>query len=191
MAFFSQLERRLWYAAGLCLLLIYISAAFARPVANALRDRDLLRLSVAALFVVAGVVLVVGLVRLKPGWRTWSATAVVAAVYLIVLTAIPMVAEERLHFLQYGIVGGLVYLALRERQRQWADSSAESRDWLTRYPSSLVAVLLTGLGGWLDEGIQELLPDRYYDLRDVAFNVLAGLLAVLSIKLIEAARAAE
>jgi hypothetical protein len=34
--------------------------------------------------------------------------------------------------------------------------------------------------GWIDELIQGLLPTRYYDLRDVAFNAAAGLLALLA-----------
>ena len=32
--------------------------------------------------------------------------------------------------------------------------------------------------GWLDEGVQGLLPNRMYDLRDVAFNALAAALAL-------------
>ena len=32
--------------------------------------------------------------------------------------------------------------------------------------------------GWLDEGIQWLLPGRVYDLRDVGFNALAAAMAV-------------
>ena len=50
------------------------------------------------------------------------------------------------------------------------------------------AWLLTALAGWLDEGIQGLLPNRVYDLRDVGFNALAGALALASAAALEAAR---
>jgi len=40
--------------------------------------------------------------------------------------------------------------------------------------------VVTALLGWADEGIQEALPNRVYDLRDVLFNSLAGLMAVLA-----------
>ena len=36
----------------------------------------------------------------------------------------------------------------------------------------------TVLLGWLDEGIQWLLPNRVYDIRDVGFNALAAVMAV-------------
>ena len=40
-----------------------------------------------------------------------------------------------------------------------------------------VATLLVALAGWVDEGIQGLLPNRVYDLRDVGLNAGAGALA--------------
>ena len=49
---------------------------------------------------------------------------------------------------------------------------------MNRVSPALVAVLLTAAFGWIDEGIQALLPSRVYDLRDVAFNAIAGLMTV-------------
>jgi VanZ family protein len=43
-----------------------------------------------------------------------------------------------------------------------------------------VALVFVAAAGWIDEGIQALLPSRYYDLRDVAFNAAAGALALLA-----------
>ena len=37
---------------------------------------------------------------------------------------------------------------------------------------------MTALLSWLDEGIQASLPNRVYDVRDVGFNALAGLVAI-------------
>jgi hypothetical protein len=45
-------------------------------------------------------------------------------------------------------------------------------------PPSVTAVIVTVAAGWIDEGLQGLLPNRFYDLRDVGLNGLAGMLAV-------------
>ena len=45
---------------------------------------------------------------------------------------------------------------------------------------AVLAIVATALLGWLDEAIQLFLPDRVYDLRDVGFNALAGLMAVVA-----------
>ncbi len=181
MLFTSRSDRRLWSAAGLCVALIWLSLSIARPAAEALRERNLLRLSVALAFLAAAGFIAWRLSILRPGRRTLVAAAVVAIAYLLLLVAVPMMPEERLHFLQYGTVAVLVYLALRERHSHRAG----------RVSPFLAAAVLTASLGWVDEGIQAVLPNRYYDLRDVAFNSAAGVLALVSLKLIEKARADE
>ena len=47
-----------------------------------------------------------------------------------------------------------------------------------------MAVLLTTIVGWLDEGIQAVLPNRVYDLRDVAFNALAAVVCLIAVELV-------
>ena len=187
MLFTSRAERRLWSAAGLCVALIYSSLYIARPVASALRDRNLLRLAVTLVFVAVAGLIAWYLALARPGWRVWVTAGLIGAGYLVLLTAIPMLAEERLHFLEYGVVAVLIYLALSERRKGIAKSSATPRTGLTVWPPVLVAVIVTGALGWIDEGIQAFLPNRYYDLRDVTFNAAAGVLSLLSIKLLERA----
>ena len=48
-----------------------------------------------------------------------------------------------------------------------------------RWPAP-TAVLVNGVAGWGDEGIQALLPSRVYELRDVALNFGGGVLVVAS-----------
>ena len=75
---------------------------------------------------------------------------------------------ERTHLLEYGIVAVLVYQALTERSRNGG-----------RVPApAILAIIVTALLGWVDEGIQAVLPNRVYDIRDVGFNTLAGLMAI-------------
>jgi VanZ family protein len=42
--------------------------------------------------------------------------------------------------------------------------------------------------GCLDEGIQAILPNRVYDIRDIGFNAAAGLMAMAAILVLARAR---
>ena len=168
----SSREKKLWFAAVSCLAAIYTAIFFARRVVDFLRARGELRLAVLMIFVAAGAVVAWRVVSARPGWRELVAVALCGALYVVVLSRLER-HEERLHFLEYGLFAGLVEAALRERGLKW---------------SGPVAVLVTLCAGWIDEGIQGLVPGRIYDLRDVGFNFTAGLLAVLAVTLRRAAR---
>ena len=76
---------------------------------------------------------------------------------------------ERSHLVEYAIVATLVHEALEERAAQGGSVP-------------LPAVLAFSVGaaiGALDEGIQLLVPDRVFDLVDIAFNTIAATLAVV------------
>lgn len=76
----------------------------------------------------------------------------------------PTYPSERLHFLEYGLLGMLILRAsLRTKPHSW------------RASFGLAAVVLC-LIGTVDEVIQYLLPNRFFDWRDLWFNVLGGLL---------------
>jgi VanZ family protein len=101
--------------------------------------------------------------------RTLLALSAVAAVYGLVIW--PMESpEEKLHFLEYGVVALL--------------ASAGSPVAWSRSRRFIGAALFTLAAGWLDEGIQALLPTRYYDLRDVGFNALAGVMALAALEVV-------
>ena len=191
MVFASRREKRLWFAAGLCTLLIYSSLYIARPAAELLRERNLLRLAVVLSFLAAGSLVAWRLLATRAGWRVLVTAGVIGAGYLALLTAIPMMPEERLHFLEYGVVAALVYLALRERRAGLVESGIDVGDRVARLPPLATAVVVTGIIGWLDEGIQAILPNRVYDVRDVTFNAVAALISVASLKLVEWARQRE
>lgn len=171
----SAREKRLWIAAALCLGAIYTAIFFARRVVDFLRARGELRLAVLLIFALAGALAGWRVLRSKPGWKEIVAVLLSGALYVLVLSRLER-QEERLHFLEYGLFAGLVEAALRERGLKG---------------SGPIAVLVTLAAGWIDEGIQGLVPERIYDLRDVGFNVVAGLLAVLAVTLRRVARGAK
>lgn len=172
MLFRTRRERWLWIATVLYTLLIYSTLSVVRPLTEALRERGDLRLAVGLVFVAAGLALIGALVRRRAGWREWAIIAAGAVVYLVLLPLLER-PEERLHLVQYGLLGVLLYAALGERAR----AAPRAIGLALRRPAP-TAVALATLLGWIDEGIQKLLPTRVYDLRDVGLNALAATLAV-------------
>lgn len=178
--FLSARERRLWLWTGALLVAIYASLYSVRPLAEWLRERNLLRATILALFLLVAVFILRWFLARAPGWREIAVLALLGALYLAVLWPVRM-PEERFHLLEYGLFAGLVYAALLERQRpggplRWSTSRAA------------LAILLTGLAGWGDEGIQYLLPNRHYDWFDVGLNLLAAVLGVASLSALAEAR---
>lgn len=184
--FRSRLERRLWLAAGGLLTAIYLSLAWVRPVSEALRALGLLRGTLIGAFLAVAAGAGWALARTRPGWREVAVLLPFAGFYLAVLSTMAR-AEEAFHFVEYGALGGLVYGALAVRRsaldpRANPAAAADTRPGLRALgPPALGAALLTALAGWVDEGIQLFLPRRYYDLRDIGFNALAGVVAATAL----------
>jgi hypothetical protein len=149
---------------------IYATLNPARALAGALHDLGLISASVwLALFMTGAAVVSLGL-KARPRGVEIGVALGIAAVYLLVFVRMAVPPEERTHLFEYSIVGALIYQALIERRSNGR-----------RVPTPAVfAVMLTALVGWLDEGIQWLLPNRVYDPFDILVNFLAGLMAVVA-----------
>lgn len=166
--FASARERRLWLWTLVVVATIYLTLGVAGSVAGVLRESGLLE---AATFVVGmllvGAAVVTMRVRTRPGWGELGVWLGVAAGYLMVFVRMASPAE-RSHLIEYGVVAAFVHEALLEREGQGR-----------RVPlPAVAAVVATALLGWLDEGIQAILPNRVYDIQDVLFNTLAAAMAV-------------
>jgi hypothetical protein len=151
--------------------LIYATLGIVRLLSNALRDAGLLRLSVAITFclMAVGIGALIARDPLSRSWRVLVALVGCAVAYAAVIWPMKM-PEEKLHFIQYGL---LALLADQAAPTGWSP------------PRRFVScALFVAAAGWVDELIQALLPNRYYDLRDVGFNALAGLLALGSLALV-------
>ena len=161
---------RRWARIALPLYLgaIYSTLGVIRVLSNALRDAGVLRLTVGVTFAVTAVALLalLGVRGLLKTSRTWVTLIISGAAYGAALSQMDS-PEEKIHFIEYGAVAVLAFFAAPERF-----------EGVKRY---VVAALFTLAAGWLDEGIQALLPSRYYDLRDVAFNALAGVFALAAL----------
>ncbi|MEO8275570.1 MAG: VanZ family protein [Thermoanaerobaculia bacterium] len=168
--FVSDRERRLWIAVTVAVALILAALYPLQFVLNALRSRNLLRAAVAACFLAGAALVVLFLARLRAPLASWLILAAIGGVYAACALAMD-VPQERLHLVEYGALSLLIREAFAERRRS---SPPAAR-------SSSIDVLSLGLAtaiGWFDECVQGILPNRYYDLRDVAFNASAAALAL-------------
>ncbi len=165
-------ERRFWLLALALAGVIYSTLSVARDAAEYLRDRNLLRISVGAVFALLAIAVLAWAVRQRLGPRGWAVLALGVVAFGWAVQAVSPV-EVKLHFVEYGLLGGLFYLALSARGARAA---------------SLLAIVLTGIAGWIDEGIQYLLPNRWYDIEDVLINALAGAMVVVTMMLLARAQ---
>lgn len=157
--------RRARIALILLLATLYATLGVVRPIANALRDSGFMRVAVASCFAATAALLGWVIFRRAENRRPRVAISLACAGAVYALVILPLESpEEKIHFIQYGAVALLA-------------SAAAPREWSHR-TRFVAAALFTAAAGWVDEGIQALLPSRFYDLRDVAFNASAGLIAL-------------
>lgn len=176
--FTSERERRLWLWALVVVVAIYSTLGLAGTLGPALIARGLLDVMFAVAFLLAVVAVVGSALRHGRSRReVWVALGVAVAL-VMVLVRMGIGPAERTHLFEYGLLAVLVYRALFERRRNGA-----------RVPiPAVTAAVLTALVGWLDEGIQALVPNRVYDVRDVGVNALAAVVAVVATSVIRFAR---
>jgi VanZ family protein len=165
--FTSDRERRLWLWTLAVVAAIYSTMGPAQRLAAGLRERNLLRLSFAVVLFMVVATIVHQWMKKRRGIPEIGVAIGVMAVYFMVIARVAS-WEERTHLFEYGLVAVLIHQALLERQQHGGRVKA---------PAAL-AIVAAALIGWLDEGIQAVLPNRVYDIRDVGFNALAGLMAV-------------
>ncbi len=168
--FTSDRERRLWFWVAVVMVAIYTSLGPSQMVAAWLRERNLLRASLVAVLLLGGAFIAWRWMKTHPGWGEIGVGFGVTFAYLWALARVGVPPEERTHLIEYAVVAAFMYQALVERRRN--GRSVPAPDLLT--------VLATALLGWIDEGIQWLLPHRVYDIVDVAFNFLAGVMVIFA-----------
>ena len=168
--FRSERERRLWLAVAVAVVALLAALYPMQFALDALRARNLLRFTITVLFVVCAVAVASTLVRRRAPVRAWLVVALAGALYAVLALAME-VPQERLHLVEYGALALLIRTAIEE--------SAEIRRLRDRVSNvDIWALGATTAIGWLDEAVQGILPNRMYDLRDVAFNALAAVLAL-------------
>jgi nitrate reductase gamma subunit len=166
----------------LYIALVYASAPLTPGVVEALGASALGRMVLAAGPVVTTVALVpVALLlarrRTQKRSQKWSqkrsivAWVVIAGLYFVVWSGLCERAIERIHLAQYGFMSVVALRALRE-----------TVSLRLAYAGS---ALLTTAVSWGNELMQDVLPNRVYDLRDVAIDGIAGVLGLAIVRQVE------
>ncbi len=136
-------------------------------MAEALRERNLLRVSFGLVLLLVVGAIAASWVKRRPGWQEIGAALGVVFAYLMVWIRIDS-WEERTHLIEYGVVAAIIYQALLERVRNGGRVPA----------AAALTVAVTALLGTIDEIIQWMLPSRVFDYRDIFFNALAGFMMI-------------
>ena len=163
-SFTSRRERRLWLCALAVVVAIYSTLGLAGSLAETLREHNLLPAAVLALMLATVAAIVGSGLKRRPGRREIWVALGVTAVYAMAVVRMGGSMEERTHLFEYGIVAVLIYQALSERAQNGR-----------RVPApAILALAATVALGWLDEGLQALIPSRVYDNFDVVRNSVAA-----------------
>jgi len=167
MIFKKNLREKYWFYVFTWVTLLYSTLYVVRPICEFLKKvtpfNFLSDMGMILLLVIL-VVLFFKKVRIKKP-STYFLLLFTLMIYGYAIATIKY-PEEKLHFVEYGILGFLIFRAFR------LDYNA--------LKSYLFAFILTSLFGWGDEGIQYLLPNRYYQIDDVILNSVSGALGLFT-----------
>ena len=138
-------------------------------MAEQLRTAGFLRATVTLLFVVF-TVLALRWRYATTGRNQIRLRVVLITSLLLIALFMPGLPEERLHFLTYGLLGWLICWSV--------EAMEENENSLWSKTGWLLPCLLVWLAGGIDELIQWWLPVRVFDVRDIVFNGVAGMLGI-------------
>lgn len=164
-----------WFLAGLWVILIYGTLSIVRPLTEFAKQYSLFPVVINAVIVIILIGAVALFLKKNPIRQalTYVLLLSVLAAYLfgLIIISIP---EERLHFVEYGVLAFLVYRALILD--------------VSKRLGYLLAFIITTLIGLGDEGIQYLLPNRYYQFKDVCLNSISAALGLIFVFVVQRER---
>ncbi|CAB5079197.1 hypothetical protein D3OALGA1CA_4367 [Olavius algarvensis associated proteobacterium Delta 3] len=162
-----------WLVVAVWSFSIFLTIPLARRIREFVSEqwgRELFTYAVLATIAVAFTTAVYYVARYRPSASRkrllWlAASAAIFTAYTIYLGK--RSPEEAIHFIQYGVLGILVYRALSIKRHDF-----------TIYIS---AAVICGIIGTVDEFIQWLIPQRFWDFRDIWINFFAAALVQVAI----------
>jgi VanZ family protein len=145
---------------------IPVARAFRELIAEKIGLEFFLYLT-ATLTLIAGVMAFINLRNRKLPTNAYLWLFGIVAAFMVYIYQLRDIPEEAIHVAEYGVIGILVYRALSHRTRDFS--------------IYIMAALIVGMIGVLDEYIQWIAPSRVFDLRDIRTNFVAGSLGQLAI----------
>lgn len=160
---YSSKERRLWIISLIVFLTIYATIPLGGHVAIIIQEIRVLNNTFFYIWLVmvAGLFLS-GISSPESKFDFWIIPCLVGFFGLIVLR-MDLNAQERSHMFEYSFLVILILFALRERQKHTS----------LKWSPYIMALVITGSIGILDELLQLLVPVRVFDPIDIGFNLFA------------------
>ncbi|MCK5707312.1 MAG: VanZ family protein [Candidatus Aureabacteria bacterium] len=164
-------KKKYFAAVILYTLFIFIFTIFARDISNAFRKAGFLTITIYSGFAISTVFIILYIKKNPHFFNVRSAAGLLFLTFLLAsLLKTTETIEEKFHFLEFGILALIV---------------RKSASW--NFPVKLqytTAIIVTSLIGVLDELFQLILPSRFFDLRDIALNMISGIIAILGFEII-------
>lgn len=172
MSYRDRWELMPWIWVILCSFFIFLTIPFARGIQRFVYNafgKELFTYTILIIVLIAFIALLyLFIFRLRIrrfSQYIWLAAS--AALYSYFTIKLKEHPEEAFHFLEYGVLSYLFFIALSKRVH---DHSI--------YITSISFVLLIGV---LDEFIQWMMPERFWDIRDVGLNTLSAAISMLGL----------
>jgi hypothetical protein len=158
----------IWLLIALYIAVIYLTLPLMRPVLNYLYSsvgKGTLSVMVnLSLGIASASIVLLSVKRGLPRALLIGILLVIAALFIYGMDR----PEERIHFLEYGVLGFMVLKGMKEHRHM-----------------IVLSFVFVALVGAVDELIQWLLPNRVGDLRDIAMNAAGGMLGIWTGKLLQ------
>ncbi len=156
-------KRWLWGVAVLYVVVIYASLPVARYLVEYIYrtfGRPTVGVLVTTGLVVVAIVLAMAILNSRVSLSSRATALVLLATGGLVSLKVGL-PEEKIHFVEYGLLGYILFRA--------------TSTWARPVAASFVMVSIVGS---LDEAIQWALPQRVGDLKDIALNTLGGAIGI-------------
>ena len=167
----KEKESASWLYVILCSLVIFVTIPLARSMQKFVREhwgKEIFSYIVFAVVLLAVVVSLIYLRRLRVASRSrYIWLAVISTIFIGYTVRLSKSPEEALHFVEYGVLGLLIYRALTHKVR---DKSIY-----------FIAAVIGAIVGMMDEAIQWATPKRYWCLDDIWLNFFAVTLIQVAI----------
>lgn len=163
-------ERSFYWTCAICtIIIIYSTLGFVRPLLNFLIAHNLRGVVVySSLFIFFSIISVYLTRQRLFTRRNLPYILILSFAYAFSLKYTVVQPEEKIHFIEYGVLAFFIYKALRV-------------DINNKIFAVLLGSIIIFFAGWGDELIQKALPDRVYDIRDVYLNLLSGVLMIAAV----------
>jgi len=145
---------------------IFSTLFLGQPLAKLFSSQDVRAVIFVIVMLLVGATILVHAIKTKPSSIELIIWIGLVAVYTMFMLRLGM--PERSHLMEYSVLAIFIHKAILERKNQEKQIPMPA----------LIAFVISFSIGVIDECIQILLPNRYFDPEDIVFNGMAAAMAI-------------